>query len=41
MKITRDDLIPILYQFNPWWKGEDILDLENSCPPSLLLDGRS
>lgn len=27
MKITREDLIPILYQFNPWWKGEDIPDL--------------
>ena len=27
MKITRDDLIPVLYQFNPWWKGEDIPDL--------------
>jgi hypothetical protein len=27
MKITREDLIPVLYQFNPWWKGEDIPDL--------------
>jgi predicted AAA+ superfamily ATPase len=27
MKISREELIPILSQFNPWWRGEKIPDL--------------
>lgn len=27
MKITRDELIAILSQYNPWWRGEGLADL--------------
>lgn len=27
MKISKDELIAVLSQFNPWWKGESIADL--------------
>ncbi len=27
MEIPKEELITILYQFNPWWRGEKIPDL--------------
>ena len=27
MKISKSDILPLLTQFNPWWKSEGILDL--------------
>jgi uncharacterized protein len=27
MKISKDELIAVLAQFNPWWRGEEIADL--------------
>lgn len=27
MKVTKDELIAVLAQFNPWWRGEQIADL--------------